>query len=155
DYRPKTTYNIMNRRLFIQQTTALGAGMMINQFPSLAVPVADFPEVRVPNSRRRFVSDTIEKAIQEFRRHTGNKELGWLFENCFPNTLDTTVFLDDKNGKPSTYVITGDIDAMWLRDSSAQVWPHLPFMRSDNNPQRLIAGLINKQSECINIDPYA
>ncbi len=145
----------MNRRLFIQHTTALGAGVMINQFPSLAIPVADFPEVRVPKSQRHFVSAAIEQAIQEFRRHAGNKELGWLFENCFPNTLDTTVFPDDKNGKPSTYVITGDIDAMWLRDSSAQVWPYLPFMRSDNNLQRLIAGLINKQSECINIDPYA
>lgn len=54
-----------------------------------------------------------------------NKELGWLFENCFPNTLDTTVFYSEKNGRPDTYVITGDIDAMWLRDSSAQVYPYL------------------------------
>jgi len=81
--------------------------------------------------------------------------LGWLFGNCFPNTLDTTVYPEEQNGKPSTYVITGDIDAMWLRDSCAQVWPYLPFMKEDNQLQQLIAGLVRKQSQCVNIDPYA
>src|SRR5690606_13057867 len=59
------------------------------------------------------------------------------------------------NGRPDTYVITGDIDAMWLRDSSAQVWPYLPFMKEDKKLQDLIAGVINRQSANINIDPYA
>ena len=54
-----------------------------------------------------------------------------MFGNCFPNTLDTTVDFEVVDGRPDTYVITGDIDAMWLRDSSAQVWPYLPFMRED------------------------
>jgi meiotically up-regulated gene 157 (Mug157) protein len=60
-----------------------------------------------------------------------DKELGWLFENCFPNTLDTTVTHAMTNGKPDTYVITGDIDAMWMRDSSAQVWPYLQFANEE------------------------
>ena len=44
-----------------------------------------------------------------------------MFENCFPNTLDTTVFPGDLSGKPDTYVISGYIDAMGLPDPSAQV----------------------------------
>jgi meiotically up-regulated gene 157 (Mug157) protein len=81
--------------------------------------------------------------------------LGWLFENCFPNTLDTTVFFEQSNGKPDTYVITGDIDAMWLRDSSAQVWPYLQFMNNDTKLQQLVAGVINRQTLCLLKDPYA
>ena len=78
-----------------------------------------------------------------------------MFENCFPNTLDTTVDFKIMNGRPDTYVITGDIDAMWLRDSSAQVWPYLPLAREDAALQKLLAGVINRQTQCILKDPYA
>ncbi|MGN6566983.1 MAG: glycoside hydrolase family 125 protein, partial [Flavipsychrobacter sp.] len=95
------------------------------------------------------------KIIVEIKTNIGNKELAWLFENCFPNTLDTTVDFCVINGQPDTYVITGDIDAMWLRDSSAQVWPYLPFCKNDHALQQLIAGVINRQAICILRDPYA
>jgi meiotically up-regulated gene 157 (Mug157) protein len=55
-------------------------------------------------------------------------ELAWLFSNCLPNTLDTTVTFTNTANGPDTVVVTGDIPAMWLRDSSAQVWPYLPFI---------------------------
>ena len=78
-----------------------------------------------------------------------------MFGNCFPNTLDTTVDFEMINGRPDTYVITGDIDAMWLRDSSAQVWPYLPLMKDDPQLQQLIAGVINRHTRCVLLDPYA
>ncbi|RYX85548.1 glycoside hydrolase family 125 protein [bacterium] len=115
----------------------------------------EFPVVRVAPEKRHFKSEAVEAAITEFKANVSDKELGWLFENCFPNTLDTTVTAETKNGRPMTYVITGDIDAMWLRDSSAQVWPYLKFANQDAPLRSLIAGVINKQTQCVLKDPYA
>jgi meiotically up-regulated gene 157 (Mug157) protein len=52
-------------------------------------------------------------------------------------------------------VITGDIDAMWLRDSSAQVWPYVSFAKNDEPLRLLVAGVINHQVKCVLKDPYA
>src|SRR5690606_9035861 len=60
----------------------------------------------------------------------------------------------DADGRPDTYVITGDIDAMWLRDSAAQVWPFLPLARADAPLRALLAGVINRQARRILLDPY-
>ena len=144
----------MKRRTFLQNSAALGAGMLASKF-SFAMPPADFPVVRVAEKDRHFRSKPIEDMIKEFQKNVADKELGWMFNNCLPNTLDTTIYDETKDNRKRTYVITGDIDAMWLRDSSAQVWPYLQFMKKDPKLKDLILGLINKQSECINIDPYA
>ncbi len=144
----------MKRRTFLQNSAMLGAGMLASKFSFAALP-ADFPVVRVAEKDRHFRSKPIEDMIKEFQKNVADKELGWMFNNCLPNTLDTTIYDETKDNRKRTYVITGDIDAMWLRDSSAQVWPYLQFMKKDPKLKDLILGLINKQSECINIDPYA
>lgn len=143
----------MNRRRFIQNAALTTATVAAG--PSFSFHLSDFPIVRTPEGERKFKSQAVEAAIRTVKAQTGNKELGWLFENCFPNTLDTTVDFELVNGQPDTYVITGDIDAMWLRDSTAQVWPYLPLMKQDEPLRQLVAGVIRRQARCINLDPYA
>lgn len=57
----------------------------------------------------------------------------------FPNTLDTTVFYESEP-EDDTFVVTGDIPAMWLRDSSAQVWPYLMYANEDERLRKMIRG---------------
>jgi meiotically up-regulated gene 157 (Mug157) protein len=112
---------------------------------SVAVALAaerDYPTHRPVAKDRKFVSDAVEAKIAEVKRTIADPELAWLFENCFPNTLDTTVRTGELDGKPDTFVITGDINAMWLRDSTAQVWPYLPLAKDDARLRRLLAGVI-------------
>ena len=143
----------MKRRSFLKNASILGAGILTSKYSFASA--ADFPVVRIAADQRHFQSKAVDAAIQTFQSKVKHAELSWLFENCFPNTLDTTVFYTEKKGKPDTYVITGDIDAMWLRDSSAQVFPYLQFINDDQPLKKLIVGVINKQTHFILKDPYA
>ena len=107
-------------------------------------------------SNRLFRSTAVEKEILRVQKLLKNAKLAWMFTNCFPNTLDTTVhFRKGSDGKPDTFVYTGDIHAMWLRDSGAQVWPYVQLANDDPKLKEMIEGVIRRQFLCINIDPYA
>ena len=144
----------MKRNEFIKSAGLLSAGIFLKDLAFAQAPT-DYPVVRVPLDKRKFHSNAVEAAIAEFQAKVPNKELAWLFGNCFPNTLDTTVDFSMTGDKPDTYVITGDIDAMWMRDSTAQVWPYLLLVKKDKDLQQLIAGVINRQARNILKDPYA
>jgi meiotically up-regulated gene 157 (Mug157) protein len=148
---------IHGRRQMLKMMALATGGAMVGHVPSaMAKPQHQaFRSRRPPLAQRRFVSAAVEQLIDRTKAGIGDPELAWLFENCYPNTLDTTVHLGTLRGKPDTFIVTGDIDAMWLRDSSAQVWPYLPLAPRDDALRRLFHGLIQRQALCISIDPYA
>ena len=119
------------------------------------------PEVYVSKrpepQARLFVSRAVEDEIARIAGLLDNERLAWMFANCFPNTLDTTVHYDEDgaDGNPDTFIYTGDIPAMWLRDSGAQVWPYVPYVNQDEDLRKMIAGVINRQFALIHTDPYA
>lgn len=79
-------------------------------------------------------------------------ELAPFFKNCFLNTIETTVAKLDDGGY---FVITGDIPAMWLRDSASQLSHYIRYANEDEDLKEIIRSVIAKHAYYINIDPYA
>ena len=124
---------------------------------SIAAPADNIRVSRRPEvAARLFTASIIEQKIEEVQRLLKDAPyLAWMFGNCFPNTLDTTVHYSVIDGDDDTFVYTGDIHAMWLRDSGAQVWPYVQFAREDETIRRMVRGTILRQLKCIVLDPYA
>lgn len=102
-------------------------------------------EMKLPSSVRRLMDQMKELAAD-------HPKWAAVFENCFSDTLLKAV-KEKEDG--TTYVLTGDIPAMWLRDSTAQVRPYLALAAEDDTIGSIIAGLVRRQFFYINIDPYA
>ena len=120
---------------------------------------------------RTFTSMIVEEVIEDIKGRMENKDLARLFENAFPNTLDTTVrwHVDGTTkhtelrrsvrdaGKwdgPQSFVVTGDINAEWLRDSTNQLLQYQPLAKKDPKIFNLILGAINTQAEYVIESPY-
>jgi hypothetical protein len=146
----------VSRRDLLRRGGAAALATLVPHGTAFASQGASEPSGERPKpADRRFRSDTVEEFLTHTRARIPDPELARLFYNCFPNTLDTTVEPGTFEGKPDTAVITGDIPAMWQRDSSAQVWPYLDLARQDDRLRALIEGIVRRQTRHILIDPYA
>jgi meiotically up-regulated gene 157 (Mug157) protein len=148
---------MISRREMIRTIGMAMAGLAAgaDRLTALEPTTQEHTSKRPPVDQRNFVSEAVEATIERVKPDIADPELAWMFENCYPNTLDTTVRFSMRDGRPDAFVITGDIHAMWLRDSTAQVWPYLPLADGDDDLKRLLAGVVNRQTGCILIDPYA
>ncbi|KAI9765672.1 MAG: hypothetical protein M1840_007230 [Geoglossum simile] len=138
-------------------------------------PLGDGP-MALPYQRphpdcRTFSSPHIEKVIEELTSRMRDKDLSRLFENAFPNTLDTTVrwHVNGAERRPrkrknhggnkewegaQSFIVTGDIDAEWLRDSTNQLEQYHVLAQKDRSIHDLILGAINTQAEFVIASPY-
>ncbi|POR32347.1 Uncharacterized protein TPAR_07449 [Tolypocladium paradoxum] len=123
---------------------------------------------------RTFHSVEIERVIEEMTSKMTDPDLARLFENAFPSTTDTTVKFHTKGQDtgfvrmggsrsardegawdgPQSFIITGDIMAEWLRDSTNQLRPYQALANKDAAIFDLILGAINTQSEYVIESPY-
>ena len=100
------------------------------------------------------IPTSVQHFMDEITRKCGEAHADWAvnFNAAFANTLLTTV---KRHEDGTTFLLTGDIPAMWLRDSTAQVRPYLVIAKEDEDLAAMISGLVKKQFFYINIDPYA
>ncbi|KAF8180772.1 Six-hairpin glycosidase-like protein [Mycena galopus ATCC 62051] len=109
------------------------------------------PYMRPDVGCRTFNSTAVEKVIANLTSRMKDPDLARMFENTYPNTLDTTIKWFNDN---LTFVVTGDIPAEWIRDSSNQFKVYLPLVGQDKPLQQLTRGVINLQARYITQYPY-
>lgn len=100
-----------------------------------------------------FLEAQLQESALRIEEATADPFLADMFYQGMRNTLDSTL---SREADGTTFVITGDIPAMWLRDSSAQMLPFLRFLDSDGGElSDVMAGLIRRQFRYIAQDSYA
>ena len=105
----------------------------------------------VSSSSYKTLFELVERVAGQLKVNYSS-QLAQMSRQCYLNTVETTTeLLDDQ----TTFVFTGDIPAMWLRDSAAQVRPLVALAAQDLDVRRLVQGLIHRQARYLCIDPYA
>ncbi|OOF98364.1 glycoside hydrolase family 125 protein [Aspergillus carbonarius ITEM 5010] len=120
---------------------------------------------------RTFASSAVEQVVDDVTSRMVDKDMAQLFRNAFPNTLDTTIRWHTNGTSTSaaarktrrdsaqwqgaqTFVVTGDINAEWLRDSTNQLSGYQALAKKDKDLYNLILGAINTQAEFVIQSPY-
>lgn len=97
-------------------------------------------------------ADVLARAAEEVRRATGDQVIADMFQRSMAENLPAVA---ERLPDGTTFVLTGDIPAMWLRDSAAQLRPYLVLCGDDPGLQDVLIGVLHRQLEYIAIDPYA
>lgn len=105
---------------------------------------------RHPAARLR--PELLDQLIDEVAEGTGHRGVADLFGSVMAENLAAVAELAPDG---TTYLLTGDIPAMWLRDSAAQVRPYLIVCGEDPHLARTLVGVFRRQLEFIALDPYA
>ena len=119
----------------------------------LIVVVHDTFCCRPPPSQRKFNSTIINSIINNVTSQLKDPIIAKIFNCTFPNTLDTTVNYSESLN--DTFIITGDINAMWLRDSTWQVAGYIDYANQDSHLKSMLIGLSNRLLNSVLIDPFA
>ena len=143
-----------------QNVTANGCPDYTTYSQQIHEPLSNGP-VPLSNARpaeqcRSYVSLGVEEFIQNITSRMADPDLARLFENCFASCLDTVIRWKGNaaTGEELCFVITGDIDAMWLRDSAQSLHPYQSLITTNNDISSLFRGTINLQSRYITNAPY-
>jgi meiotically up-regulated gene 157 (Mug157) protein len=97
---------------------------------------------------------TKEKVLELVKeKMKGRTKIIEMFQNCYQNTLETTIRSNPQDN--TVFMLTGDIPAMWLRDSVNQLRPYLLVAKGNEEIQEIVEGVLKKQFQCIMLDPYA
>ncbi|MBR5409720.1 MAG: glycoside hydrolase family 125 protein [Clostridia bacterium] len=102
--------------------------------------------MRIPDSLLAYADALEQKTQRTF------PALAPLAKQCYLNTIETTVKPCD-NG--DYFVITGDIPALWLRDSSAQLRPYAALCADDEYLREIFRGVIRRHAFYVLLDPYS
>ncbi|KZT37646.1 hypothetical protein SISSUDRAFT_1062661 [Sistotremastrum suecicum HHB10207 ss-3] len=111
------------------------------------------PFMRPPPECRTFTSSAVEKVVDDMNKLIANPDLARLFENTFPSTLDTTIKYFNQTENVA-FIITGDISAQWLRDTTNQLAHYRALLPLDPNLQALVKAIINTEARWIAEYPY-
>lgn len=155
----------MSKLLFLLASAAAAAAQDCPDYldyanqrnPPFSSGIYEFPSQRPAEGCRNFTVPEVEATIKDMSSTISDPDLFRLFENTWPSTVDTTVKWQGKSAdnpdEELAFIITGDINAMWMRDSANQLQSYKAILH-DDQIDALYRGAINLQGRYMRLFPH-